>query len=392
MSSEFTAIFGRVFVILLLFATPNLWAKVVMWHGSGDPVTLKKFTELMTSFSEASGIDLDLEYIEYDQMKTSLIKVKTSGRLPEMIFAPGDFLSLMEVLNFSEVKDTLNLPKSSIDSVSQGGKLYGYPITQGNHLFLYYNKKLVTKPAQTFSEILQYSDRTAMRAIGWNFHESFWFLPFYGAYGGQVINDKGEISLTGENFAKAIETYFQLGEKFDIIDCGYDCASKDFFAGKQHYAINGDWALSEAVAQLGDNLGVATLPTFAGRQLKPLFSTKAILFPGNALEGPNRENIMKVVAYMQSASFQKELSKLNLIPAYTDIKGPTHKYPAVIEQLNHVVPMPNYASMNHVWEVLRKGLLRYRTLHKNKDPKRSEKIRKFMEAFLKRSNVAYEKN
>ena len=367
-----------------LFADKN---EVVVWHGFGDEKTKEVFDNIVERYRLKTATKIRSEYIPYEQIKTALMKITNKTLLPELIIAPADFVSIVKLVDLSPVEQKQNIAKDLLATVSYDGKIYGMPITQGNHLFLYYNRQLVKTPINDFQDMSSIELPKGTKPIGWNFKESFWFLPFFTAFGGEIFDDKFNETMSTAALGKSLEAYYKIGKSFDILECDYACGSSDFYEGKYAFAINGIWALNEAMAKLGDNLGVAVLPRLDKKILKPLFATKAVLFPGKSLDGAHKDTLKDFANHLQSVEVQERFADLELLPVHPKLLK-DHKssvFPAVIEQLSEVTPTPNHQRMNFVWEGLRKSLLRYGSYHKKNTKDRQEKIISYMAKFLKRS-------
>ena len=83
---------------------------------------------------------------------------------------------------------------NALQSVQLDGKTWGLPVSFGNHLMLYTNKDLIPEcPADTAALITAAKANTGNGNYGLVFNqgESFWSLPFLGAFGGSVFAEDG---------------------------------------------------------------------------------------------------------------------------------------------------------------------------------------------------------
>jgi arabinogalactan oligomer/maltooligosaccharide transport system substrate-binding protein len=97
--------------------------------------------------------------------------------------------------------------------------------------------------------------------------ESFWTVPFIGAYGGSVFLEDGVTpNLNSEAMVNALS--FLHGLKFNQTimpsEADYNVMDGLFKDGKAAMVINGDWTLGAYVELFGDKLGVCPIPKVVG--------------------------------------------------------------------------------------------------------------------------------
>ncbi len=138
-------------------------------------------------------------------------------------------------------------------------------------------------------------------------------------------------------------------------------------AGEFAYAINGDWALVPLYQSLGTNLGVRTLPTINGGQMRPYSGSIALLYPGDGLNGANREALQALTRFLQRPEVQQRLHAVGgLLPANAQAQrqlaasprfGPDQQsiMEARLAQLALARPMPPEPEMAAAWAGLSKG-------------------------------------
>jgi arabinogalactan oligomer/maltooligosaccharide transport system substrate-binding protein len=97
--------------------------------------------------------------------------------------------------------------------------------------------------------------------------ESFWLVPFLGAFGGKVFADDGTTpTLNTDAMKNALNFMKQLKFTDSIMpnEADYNGADGLFKNGKAAYIINGDWTLGAYADAFKDKLGLAPIPKVPG--------------------------------------------------------------------------------------------------------------------------------
>ncbi|GAB3002734.1 sugar ABC transporter substrate-binding protein [Psychrosphaera aestuarii] len=324
---------------------------------------------LFDEFSAQTGISINVAAFKNNELKAELIERATNKQLPDAIIVPSDFAGL-DSIRVSPIPNTLfskSTNQTAIKSTIVAGKSLGIPIVYGNHLVLYFNKKLVKTPAKSWREILQQGSELSNEfdLIAWNYLEMYWFIPFLGTYGDfPYIN--GKLTLDSDGMVAALKWYKNLNTNGLVdLDCDYECAKNKFLSGKLAYTINGSWALGEYKQILNDDLGIALLPRLGDLAMKPYFSSHVLAFPDKSLQGNKAESLKKLALFFQSDKAQAMIwGMLNSIPtnnntlSYIQSQG-NQDLNILLEQLELSEPMPNDHNMAIVWEAMLKGTNRF---------------------------------
>lgn len=353
---------------------------LVFWNNQQGADVVKG---IANDFTRQSGIPVETTWIIQADYRTQLLRHAADGDPPDVALVAADFLSMNKELKFSEIPaqaKSRDIVPNALPSGLYEGRQLGAPVIWGNHLLLYYNKDFVTQPARSFAEMEQQIPLFKARGVkplGMNFGEMYWMVPFVGAYGGWPLGPKGELTLNTPAMAQALDFYFGLVKKgLTLKECRIDCALDRFMDGEFAYAINGDWAYRVLSENLGDKLGVATLPVIdAKRPLVPMFGAYVLVFPNHSLEGPKREALLKFLRYMQSPEVQRRwFREASLLPVnskvFREVSAQANPYvKASLTQLASARAMPNDRGMAFAWDGMAKG---YSSLYNNlSDPKQA---------------------
>jgi maltose-binding protein MalE len=326
---------------------------------------------LVKNFTQQSGVQIKITPFDPAIMKGELMLGAASGSSPDIILVPSDFLGIHHELNLTALDPSWNDPElapSALQTTLVAGKQYGVPVIQGNHLMLFYNKLIVSKPARNWETLHSQQAKLAeqqVKTIGWNYNEMYWFIPFLGAFDGWPIEGEN-VTLNTEAMREALRFYQNLSEQGLIPkECGYSCAQKEFIAGKFAYSINGDWAYSDFKQALGDKLGVTLLPKIGNKNLVSMSSSFALAFPGMQPQSQTAIILKQLARYFQSAEQQALIyDRYRLLPVnqriFAQIKASAEGDDKVIlSQLALARAMPNAPAMAIIWEAIYKGYKRF---------------------------------
>nr|WP_283247850.1 extracellular solute-binding protein [Pseudoalteromonas sp. BDTF-M6] len=269
------------------------------------------------------------------------------------------------------------------------GRQLGIPIVAGNHLVLYYNKALVSEPATSWQQLLQYYQHQGTAPIGWSFMEMFWFVPFVTAFGEPpVVADQP--NLNTKAMRQALSYVWRLAEQ-GVVDpgCDYSCSEQRFMAAKLPYSINGIWAYDNYRQHLGEQLGVAALPRLAGNTMKPYSTAFVLAFPEQSLYGEKRAQLEQLAALLQHPDVQTQLWQRHVgIPVHQQVQqhilaNADADSQVFFDTLAHSEPMPNSPNMMIIWEVMLKGYTRFGAKAMN-----AQQASEFMQHLAERSIAA----
>lgn len=352
---------------IALAALPAEAAPILLWH-TQDKSQARFLDDLLQEFGKKRKVEIKTE--TGVELTESLILQAEQGTLPDVVLAPGDIASLHSKLDFSEVPAELakGLDPKALATVELGGKRRGLPVIQGNHLVLFYNKKLVAKPVDTWEELK--SEAKTLKAKGLKplaveYQNAYVFMAFFLSLGGEMFS-QGRLSLASGPMARALVYYKELSDSgVAPKDCAYDCVTKQFFAGEFAYALNGEWAIQDALKALGADLGIKTLPAMGPTMMVSPAGTFALFFPKKGLSGKKARTLKELARFLVSPKVQQRWWKESgRIPVRVDQVGNLAKdAPAETvqslkqhERSRPILPDPKLA---FVWTSVRKGLTEY---------------------------------
>ncbi|MFP4978798.1 extracellular solute-binding protein [Paenibacillus sp. CN-4] len=351
---------------------PEEGASLTVWESKEE----RKFTEeIAKKFTEKYNVPVKIEEVGIPDQVGKLSQDGPSGLAADVVVIPHDHLgnaasaSLLLPNDIFGEETKANNTEASILGASYGGELYGYP-RAAETTALYYNKSIVKEAPKTFDELIAFgktfTDKAKNRyGIMWETGNMYFNYPFIATTGGYLFGkdgtDKDDIGLANDGAIEGLKTYVKLKEVLPIKsgDINPDIKRSLFASGDVAMDINGPWELGAYKEALGDNLGVAAIPSIDG---KP-----GITFSGVKIYGVNSftqyPNAAKL--YAQFASSKESQLLLNKtvgsvptnLEALEDPQVKNDPYvSAFAEQTKHSQPMPSIPEMSNVWSPVNAAL------------------------------------
>lgn len=354
---------------------------LVLWHQM-DPSEEELLTKLIEAFKvQYPEVTVEAVHYKVEDLRTNFQTAALASQGPTLVYGPADNVGVFATLKGGLIKplDEL-LPaefkasflQGALDNFIYQGKIFGLPDRIGNHLMLIVNKELVQEGVASFETLFSSLDKYSKNLedkdpandlwpLAFNAKEPFWFIGFYGAFGGKVFSDANEPTLQNDAMVKALTFYKSLYDKKIIAkDLDYDSADTLFKEGKASMIINGDWSL----ANYQKTMKITTMPipkVPGGEYPMPYTSSK-----GYSLNVHADENSIKLaltfLQFVLSQDNQKTwASTLNVLPAnklvFEAMKaGADEVVKGSMDQLAYGTPMPTIPEMRAVWDAIRPNL------------------------------------
>ncbi|WP_151735409.1 maltose ABC transporter substrate-binding protein ['Paenibacillus yunnanensis' Narsing Rao et al. 2020] len=352
--------------------TPEDGATLVVWESKEE----RAFTDAIAKeFTEKYNVPVKIEELSPVEQVTKLSQDGPSGLAADVILIPHDNLGraasaqLLLPNDVFEQETVQNNTEASITGSSYDGMLYGYPRAAETYA-LYYNKSLVTEAPKSFDEVIEFGKTFTDKAqnkygIMWEVGNMYFNYPFIASNGGYIFGDNGtnkdDIGINTDGAIQGLSEFVKLKEVLPINsgDINPDIKRSLFNSGDVAMDINGPWELAGYKAALGDNLGLAPLPTIGGKTAISLAGFK--IFAVNAYtQYPNAAKL-----YAEFASSKEAQLKLNelvgSIPTNLEaLEDPQIKddvyVSAFAEQATNSQPMPSIPEMGNVWSPVNAAL------------------------------------
>jgi arabinogalactan oligomer/maltooligosaccharide transport system permease protein len=243
----------------------------------------------------------------------------------------------------------------AIRSMDYKGSLWGLPMTVKT-LALFYRTDLVATPPATTDDLIALSP--AMRrkdgyALAYANIDLYGHAPWLFGYGGQLMDDRGELAIASPQAAKAMEfTRKLVAEKIAPARAEGPLVASLFNDGLAATAISGPWFITGIDSKVP--WAVAELPVVSatGKRATPFLGAEGVLMSARAKDKDIAFAVMDHLTSDASAIERASIAR-QVVPnpaAYNDpaiAKDPV--LAAFRAQLAHTAPMPMNPAMRMVW-------------------------------------------
>ncbi len=156
----------------------------------------------------------------------------------------------------------------SVAAATFGGKLYCYPLTADNGYFMYYDKSVITPDVNidSLEEILAACEK-ANKFFSYEYKGSGWYIAsmFFatGCHSDWILDESGNVIGVDDTFNSPAGLVAMKGlEKIAKSPARNSSSDNASFSTGSAVLISGTWARPDVSKDLGDNMGVADLPSF----------------------------------------------------------------------------------------------------------------------------------
>lgn len=210
--------------------------------------------------------------------------------------------------------------EGAIKAASVGGKLYCYPITSDNGYFMFYDKSVISEDHIDSLEDILADCEAAGKMFSMELETSAWynvaFLFATGCVSEWTTDSAANFVSVNDTFNSEAGLIALKGMQKVLKSTAYNSSSStaDFAAAvPSAVVISGTWGSSDAKTALGDNYGVADLPSFTVDGKEYHLGSYA----GNKLMGvkPSTDNVKnavlnKLALYLSGETCQLERFEL----------------------------------------------------------------------------------
>ena len=328
-----------------------------IWHSQDlNPQVMQQIGE---QFNQQQD-DIKVSFLPADVLMLSPSTLNKM-RLPAAIMLPSDKLAV-EGFNFKPLNKSWlseSLAPEFAASVSFDGRVKGVPVVGGNQLMMYYNKRLIKQPAQSWQQLVEQQKEVQAQGaqlMAFMCDSPFFLLPFLHAFDGGYYVD-GKVKLDTPQNLTAMDWYQNMWKQgIFTTSCDHTLASEGFASGKLAYWLSTDSMYHSMGARLGEDLGMTTLPSINGKPMGGYFSTVSLAFPNQKFSEKQLAGLRKLAEFLQTFEVQKTLfQELRVMPVHERIMLSADLYPSKdfvnsYLQLKKNKPMPSHISLQVVWK------------------------------------------
>ena len=367
--------------------------KIHLWHQM-EPAKRPLLKELCEEF-ELNNPGTKVIHLQKgtEELRTGFQAAAAfTGGGPELVYGPMDQIGPFEVMKLKNSDKSIirpledMFPPEFFDKFSETGlvrykgHIYQVADRLGNHLALAYNKKLfreagLDRAPETIQELLEFGEKLTKDIDGdgkidqwgfvWNYSEPFWFVPFFGGYGGKVFDENNKPQLNSQAAIDAFQLVLDMRNKYKIMpqECDYDIADNKFNQGKAAMIINGDWSWGKYIESDKVDFGLARIPFVEESQnwCSPMISATGYSI-NSTTSGEQLGYAVKLVEFLTSEYAQikfsaqhKSIPSLKVLqenPVFMD--DPVLK--ASAKQITVGQLMPIIPEMRAAWDAMRPAL------------------------------------
>ena len=156
---------------------------------------------------------------------------------------------------------------SAVAAATTGDTLYAYPMTADNGYFMYYDKSVIPEEHIDSLEALIADCEAAQKYFSFEMNTSAWYnASFFFATGctsNWTTDDDGQFVSVRDTFDSPEGLIAVKGMK-KLVDSPFHLSSSagSDFSSNSAIVVTGIWEYENVKAMLGDNMGVADLPSF----------------------------------------------------------------------------------------------------------------------------------
>lgn len=235
------------------------------------------FKKQIQDFCELNpGLTLNVTYEQVSEAKAGAEVLKDIDAAGDIFcFAQDQFADLVQgqaltrLGNIAATAVKANNDAGSVAAVTSGEALYAYPMTADNGYFMYYDTRVVKANHLGSLEDIVADCEAAGRNFAMETSTSAWYLAsfFFGAgcVSEWTTNAEGDFTNVNDTFNSANGIKALRGMQHLVKSQNYISASsvEQFSAATPAgVVVSGTWDYEKAVQTLGENLGIAQLPSY----------------------------------------------------------------------------------------------------------------------------------
>ncbi len=248
---------------------------ITIWVSEAEEVS-ESFQALAEEYIKNNSLDYNIEVqgvSEHDSAIQMLYDVDDGADI--FCFAQDQFLRLVEggVLSKLGEKATEFVKNSntedSVKAVTDNNSIYAYPLTADNGYFMYYNKEYIDEShVDSLEDIIKDCEK-AGKNFSFEMESSAWYMASFffgtGCVSEWTADSKGKFTAVNDTFNSEEGLIAMRGMQHLVKSGCYNSSSMaaDLTAAiPSAVLVSGTWAYDDVKDILGDNMGVADLPSF----------------------------------------------------------------------------------------------------------------------------------
>jgi arabinogalactan oligomer/maltooligosaccharide transport system substrate-binding protein len=305
---------------------------LILWHQEDDAKDAAQFVQSLADayHSVHPNVTFEVTSLRTEVLREDFQSAALTGSPPDLLWTVNDhagpFAAAELIQPVDDLFDLSQYVDSTLAAVVIDGQAWGVPVSNGNHLMLYFNKSLVQAPPENTDELIAMGPDLIAQGLAplvFNQTDPFWMVPWLGGFRGSVFASDG-LTPTLDTQAMVDTLTFlhdiKYVDKLLPAESDYDGADTLFKEGKAAMIINGDWTLGAYRAFFGENLGIARIPMISATGVwpKPYTAGKYFMIPA-ATTGAKLDVVVDFIKFATNKENQLDMvTKLARLPALTE--------------------------------------------------------------------------
>ena len=354
--------------VVLLPALAAAQVELVVWHAyrGKERAAFEKVVDMFNG-EHVDGFSVKTLAVPYDAYADKITAAVPRGKGPDVFIFAQDRLGgwveaggTMEPIDFYLDDETIDkfIP-STMAAMQYQGSTYGLPVNF-KVVTMIYNTTLVESPPRTSTELMAVAKAHTNTAAG-KFGLAYAYSDFYyhsalmNAFGGGVFKGGRDPVLNRPENVKSLElmmTWYDT-EKVLPAEPSSSLITMLFNQGDAAIVFSGPWFLSEISSEIP--YALATLPTIdeaGGAPMQPWMTVEGAYI---GAPSQHKDQAFDFVMYLTGKDAGKVMAldgrqtpANKLVYEDAEVAGDV-ELSAFRAQVEHAVPMPNYAEMTMVW-------------------------------------------
>jgi maltose-binding protein MalE len=349
---------------------------VTLWEQMDPEEREIQAEHLRRVMEEIPGLRIQVSHYSTEDLRTQFQTAALGGGGPDLVFGPSDQVGPFSVMGIIHPLDGLVDPgflgrfrPEALDTLD--GHVWALPDQLGNHLMLVWNRDLLERAPETWSELIEMARGVMTDEDGdgkpdryglvFNVMEPFWTIPFLTAFGGWVMDAQQRPTLDTPAMVKALRFLRDLRERHGIMprESDYELADTMFKEGRAAMILNGPWSW-EGYRKAGIRIGLARIPRMdeTGLWAAPMVSSKGYSI-NKRVQGERLQLVLRILEALTRPEFQLDFStRLGTLPTRKEAyESPRLRDDSVLQaslsQIQVGRRMPVVPEMRAIWDVMR---------------------------------------
>ena len=278
------------------------------------------FSTLVQNFkNQHPGWEIVSETISYDSIDQKYKTEVEAGKGPDLLIRRNDNLGNMVrsglVADISEETEGKlgSFTRQAISGMTINEIIYGLPLSSQTDV-LYFNRDLVDDPPRTTDDLLA----LVVNGSKMTMHLSaFHLFGWPGAFGGKLLDESGLCVADQGGWLEAANFLLAMKDAGVVFSDNFTETETPFRMGQTAFMVNGPWALEMYREDLGDRLGIVSLPSGL-ESSSPLFEMEGIYINPNTINKMRAIELGLFLVDQESQSLFMEYA--DHIPVRADVK------------------------------------------------------------------------